>query len=345
MKARQAFSKGWQGLRFAPLMALLALLAACSTTPPQNTARSTPPGHPELPWSGGRYYKDDGPGANVPEDIDRIADARPRDEPVHRGTLRPYSVFGVRYTPMRSRQSFVEEGRASWYGRKFHGKQTATGEAYDMYAMTGAHKTLPLPSYVRVTNLENGRAVVVRVNDRGPFHSDRIIDLSYAAAYKLGYLQKGSTRVRIEAVFPGDEPETPQAPVTVQALATPARPEPVQVAVAEPAAATDGLDGGVDPAAILAGAPLPGLMAVAEAEPGVDNTYVQLGAFSSQDKAQSLLDRVAEELDWLRDRLSVQGDADTFRLHAGPYASAEEAREVARRIGEVFEINPFVVTR
>jgi len=323
------------------MFALLVLMAACSTTPPQSTSRTAPDGHPQLPWSGGRYYQDDGPGAEVPHDIDQIADAQPRDEPIHRGTSRPYAVFGVSYTPLQARERFVQEGRASWYGRKFHGKQTATGEPYDMYAMTGAHKTLPLPSYVRVTNLENGRAVVVRVNDRGPFHSNRIIDLSYAAAYKLGYLQKGSTRVRVETVFPDDP--LPVTPAPVVAAAAPAQ-MPEEATIGTLAEAQDVVDA-VDPAAILAGGEVPELMPAA-AEPAFPaGVYVQLGAFRSREKAEGLLDQVGRELGWLKAQLNVLAETDAYRLHAGPYPSADAARDVARRIANALDLTPFVVMR
>jgi len=326
-------------LRTGCALALLALTAACSTTPTQPTSRSAPDGHPDLPWSGGRYYQDDGPGAQVPHDIDQIADAQPRDEAIHRGTSRPYAVFGVSYTPMQSRQRFVQEGRASWYGRKFHGKQTAIGEPYDMYAMTGAHKTLPLPSYVRVTNLENGRSVVVRVNDRGPFHSSRIIDLSYAAAYKLGYLQKGSTRVRIETVFPDDPPLSTPAPMMAAAPV-----EPQAVPVAAGVEAPDPVES-IDPAAILAGADVPELLPAAAEPVAPAGVYVQLGAFRSREKAESLLDQVGRELGWLRAQLSVLAETDAYRLHAGPYPSTDAARDVARRIANALDLTPFVVTR
>jgi peptidoglycan lytic transglycosylase len=145
---------------------------------------------------------DDGPGGPLPSDPDRIADARPRSEPLNPGANNPYSILGRRYVPYQSLTPYRQRGIASWYGRKFHGKLTSSGERYDMYAMTAAHTILPIPSYARVTNLSNGRSVVVRVNDRGPFHSDRVIDLSYAAAYKLGYVNAGSTHVEVEAILP-----------------------------------------------------------------------------------------------------------------------------------------------
>jgi len=142
---------------------------------------------------------EDGPGAG---NLDRIADARPRSEPLNRGANSPYTALGRKYVPYQSLTPYRQRGVATWYGRKFHGKPTSSGERYDMYAMTAAHTLLPIPSYVRVTNLSNGRSIVVRVNDRGPFHPERIIDLSYAAAYKLGFVNAGSVRVEVEAILP-----------------------------------------------------------------------------------------------------------------------------------------------
>ena len=149
------------------------------------------------------YYKDDGPGGPPPYGLDRIADARPRVEPLNRGANEPYVALGRKYVPYTSLKAYRQRGIATWYGRRFHGKRTASGERYDMYAMTAAHTILPIPSYARVTNLGNGRSIIVRINDRGPFHADRIIDLSYAAAYKLGYAAAGSARVEVEAILPG----------------------------------------------------------------------------------------------------------------------------------------------
>lgn len=166
-----------------------AILAGCSSTPERR----------------GGYYKDDGPGARVP-DLASIPDAVARREPLHRWANRPYVALGRRYVPLTSVGAFQQRGLASWYGKRFHGSPTSSGEPYDMYKMSAAHPILPIPSYARVTNLSNGRTVVVRVNDRGPFHSDRIIDLSYAAAYKLGYVGQGSTRVLVEQIVPGGAP-------------------------------------------------------------------------------------------------------------------------------------------
>ncbi|WP_440053777.1 septal ring lytic transglycosylase RlpA family protein [Pseudoalteromonas sp. T1lg65] len=129
-----------------------------------------------------------------------MQDAIVTDEAKSVATSRPYVINGVRYTPMSDEKGYTEQGIASWYGRKFHGYHTSNGEIYNMFDMTAAHKTLPLPSFVKVTNLDNGKSAIVRVNDRGPFHDERVIDLSYAAAYKLGYHTQGTARVKLEAV-------------------------------------------------------------------------------------------------------------------------------------------------
>jgi rare lipoprotein A len=150
----------------------------------------------------GGYYKDDGPGDSPPRNVEAIPDATPKAEPLHRSANSPYTVFGRHYVPATAVRPFKERGTASWYGKRFHGQPTSSGERYDMYKMTAAHPTLPIPSYARVTNLKNGRSVIVRINDRGPFHSGRIIDLSYAAAAKLGYVNAGSAPVEVEAVLP-----------------------------------------------------------------------------------------------------------------------------------------------
>ncbi len=130
--------------------------------------------------------------------------AIPKVETFHKASLKPYTVDGKRYTPLTGDVAYNETGIGSWYGKKFHGRKTSNGETYNMYAMTAAHKTLPLPSYVRVTNLNTGQSIIVRVNDRGPFIEDRIIDLSYAAAARLGYANKGTARVRVERIRNAD---------------------------------------------------------------------------------------------------------------------------------------------
>jgi len=152
----------------------------------------------------GGYYLDDGPGDNPPPDLDSIPDAVPRAEPLRKYNSKPYMALGREYTPLATGKGYKAKGLASWYGRRFNGKRTASGETYNMYAMTAAHPTLPLPSYARVTSLATGKSVVVRINDRGPFHKGRIIDLSYTAAHKLGIVQGGSGRVEVESITPED---------------------------------------------------------------------------------------------------------------------------------------------
>jgi len=174
VKARTAIAAG-----------LFLLLAACSTG-----RRS------------GGYYKDDGPGGTPPARLASLPDARPRWEPLKAAANEPYRVNGHAYRPFTSLRHYRKRGIASWYGRRYNGKRTSSGERYDMYAMTAAHTILPIPSYARVTNLENGRQVIVRINDRGPFHDGRLIDLSYAAAAKLGFVSQGSARVEVESIIP-----------------------------------------------------------------------------------------------------------------------------------------------
>ncbi len=161
----------------------------------------------------GRYaLKNDKMPVNPPN-VDHVPNATPKYEPYSRRGNKPYSVYGESYDVLQSGKGFVEMGRASWYGEKFHGYETSNGEPYDMYGMSGAHKTLPLPSYAKITNLENNKQVVIRINDRGPFHSDRILDLSYAAAYKLDMLGTGTTRIKLEVIYMGGSVSTAQSSV------------------------------------------------------------------------------------------------------------------------------------
>lgn len=175
-----------------PLL-LALLLTACAGPAPQREA-STPSGVPDRD-----AVRDGAPLRSIlPEDV---ADARPRPDPIlDVGNKSPYTVNGVTYEVLPSLAGYRERGLASWYGTKFHGQLTSNGEVYDLYAASAAHKTLPIPCYARVTNLDNGRSVVVRVNDRGPFHSDRLIDLSYGAAVKLGFMEVGTARVEVEVI-------------------------------------------------------------------------------------------------------------------------------------------------
>lgn len=179
------------------------------------------------PLTGGAYFSDDGPGSLSPTALSALAsldDPEPSDERLVQRANRPYRVMGRDYVPMTRREAIRQVGRASWYGRKFHGKATSIGERYDMYSMSAAHPTFPLPSYARVTNRENGRSVIVRVNDRGPFLQQRVIDLSLMAAYKLGYAAKGHAEVEVDllptSATPGENVRSPEILATASTAKT-----------------------------------------------------------------------------------------------------------------------------
>ena len=173
---------------FALIVVPAVLLAACSSPPPSDTADS-------------RYADAHDAAPLKPVSADDVADATPRPDPILAvGNKSPYTVNGVTYEILEDYHGYRERGIASWYGAKFNGHETSNGEIYDLYQASAAHKTLPIPSYARVTNLANGKSVVVRVNDRGPFHSERLIDLSYGAAVKLGYMEKGTASVEVEVL-------------------------------------------------------------------------------------------------------------------------------------------------
>jgi rare lipoprotein A len=305
--------------------ALLATaLAGCGSAP---TRDASPPAR------GGGYYLDDGPGANPPADLDSIADAVPRLEPLNRGTSRPYVVMGRSYTPMTALQPYKARGIASWYGRRYHGKPTSSGEIYDMYAMTAAHTTLPIPSYARVTNLATGKSVVVRVNDRGPFIDGRLIDLSYTAAHKLGVLGGGSALVEVEILIPGQtELAAPQPP------SAPPAPEPAVVPVA--------IAPGTAAMSAPASDPPPGPPAV-DGQPGAATAghYLQFGAFGSRTNAEEFLARIRAQTGDLAENLHVYARDGLFRVHAGPYPSQGQARLAADRIGQVLGTRPVLFTR
>ncbi len=257
---------------FLGIAALALALGGCATAPPEKQASTAP--------SRGGYYKDDGPEARPPANLDAVPDAVPRKEPLNPSANRAYVALGTTYTPQTTRQSYSKEGIASWYGRRFHGKKTSSGEPYDMYAMTAAHPTLPIPSYARVTSIETGKSVVVRINDRGPFHSKRIIDLSYTAAYKLGLLARGSGRVKVESIDPdaGDTQGTQEEGIYLQVGAFSRADNARQL--------RDRLQRLLDIDTSLTRVVVDGRL-----------HRVQLGPYSSDDAAQSDRARVRERLD------------------------------------------------
>jgi rare lipoprotein A len=306
-----------------PLLAFCMVLAlsACAAAPIPGEQPGVQP-----PRSGG-YYKDDGPGERPPANLDQIADAQPKAESLHRYANRPYQVFGREYVPLASVQPYRQRGMASWYGKKFHGQRTASGETYDMYAMTAAHTTLPIPSYARVTRVATGRSVVVRINDRGPFHQGRIIDLSYAAALKLGLAHLGSAEVELESIEPG------QAVTPTQQAATTTAP------AATTTAATIAPDAAPTPPAATTTE-----QALAPTEQAAA-VYVQVGAFSSRENAEGLRSRLENELGWLKDAVQVLAIGNLWRLHVGPYRTQDDARSVAERIESQLSIKPLLVVR
>ena len=315
---------------FLPLT-LLLLLAACGGQPPKPVAES--PASP-LPASvpptstiqeskkppalkrGGGFYLDDGPLADIPVDLATVPDAAPRTEPLHRFANRPYTVLGRDYVPRTSLSSFRQSGVASWYGRRYHGQKTSSGEPYDMFAMTAAHPTLPIPSYVRVTRQDGNQSVVVRINDRGPFLHERVIDLSYVAAWKLGFIDNGSAAVVVESIVPGTRA------VPASAAASP------QKDVARPVTT----------------------MVTAESSPTVlrdveekSGHYLQLGAFGNRDNAEALKIKLGRGLGDLGDKLAVRSAGNLHRLQLGPWPDAETARKVAEQLKLAFELPSVLV--
>ncbi len=182
----------------AAAVALLLLLCACSTPPPDLSGTDVSDVKPE---TSSRYAITQDIAPLRPIIAEDVVEAAPRPDPIlAAGNLSPYSVNGVSYEVLEDHRTYKEQGIASWYGAKFDGHKTSNGERYDLYQASAAHKTLPIPCYVRVTNLNNGKDIVVRVNDRGPFHAERLIDLSYAAAVKLDYMSHGTARVEVEVI-------------------------------------------------------------------------------------------------------------------------------------------------
>jgi rare lipoprotein A len=272
------------------LALLLALtLAACGT------ARKNEP----------KYYLDDGPPDSVPGNLADVPDAVPRDEPYHKFANRPYTVFGRSYVPVINKERTVERGIASWYGKKFHGQRTASGEVYDMFAMTAAHPTFPIPSYARVTNVKNGRSVIVRINDRGPFHSKRIIDLSYAAAVRIGIAAAGSGLVEVERVYeqPAPGPSIDRTPPTPAVVET----------------------------------------SVVTQEPG--GLWLQLGAFSSRDSADSFREKMVRDLSWNNEPLQVFSRDGLHRVRMGPYHNRDEAGAIADKVRRSLGFEPALIGR
>ena len=325
---------------------------ATSTRSPAPTVRGKDAARVALPPAGsgrGGYYLDDGPGEKTPDGLLDMPDATPKVEPYSTRGNKPYVVFGKTYTPLTDSRPFKQRGVGSWYGKKFHGQKTSSGERYDMYQMSAAHPTLPIPSYARVTNLDNGVQVIVRVNDRGPFHASRIIDLSYTAALKLGYIGKGSGRLEVERLLP-DEIEriareqknpAPRAPEPTPASA------PVPLAGAAPAITTATMDATkMEPAlpAIIpdAGAAPEPLAATKNASAG--GFYLQLGAYAQAANAEAIRARLLQNWAGLPP-IEVTPDGVFYRLYGGPFATRAEAALAAQQVQDAGLSRPLIVQR
>jgi len=311
---------------YAVLIIASLLLAACSSTPQRkaDTAVSTPAA------PAGGYLAGDGPGADAPANLANIPDAVPKYEPLHRYANRPYVALGKTYTPLTTTGSFKQRGIASWYGKKFHGQRTSVGEVYDMYAMTAAHPTLPIPSYARVTNLANKKSVVVRVNDRGPFLHDRVIDLSYAAAYKLGIIGDGSAEVEVESI-PANVSFKPLVASTVES-------KPLESSV--PASAVP--SSGVMASSVTDSSATTPPEAIATLESTNGSVYLQLGAFKTQEAAQAYLEKIRNELSDNGKQLKLTNKDGLVRVHIGPYANQSEARLSADAMESKLGFKPMV---
>lgn len=296
--------------RRAATLATLLLLSACAhhparqAVPPREAeAARAPPAAPRAHAKSSRYEQDEDGGPAIPADVSNIPEPVPKAEPKSAyGNLSPYTVLGHTYTVRDACAGYVERGIASWYGTKFHGHLTSNREDYDMYQFTAAHKTLPLPCFARVTNLENGRSVIVRINDRGPFHEDRIVDLSYAAAVRLGIHATGTGLVEVRAIDPG-KPES-KLPPTLEASASPqhaprARPGSEAAAVSARKA----------------------------------SLYVQAGAFSDRDNARRLEAKLAHEgvRDVFLDHID-RGGKPLHRVRIGPLDGVDAADKLTAQL-------------
>ena len=326
--------------RIACTLAAL-LLAACGSTPKQDAAvdrqkgaiSKTPTKKPTAVLKkGGGFYKDDGPGDDIPDGLDDIPDAEPKWEPLHKPATKPYVVLGKEYVPNSTVKPYKVRGIASWYGKKVHGQKPSIGEPYNLFAMTAAHPTLALPSYVRVTGVQSGKTVIVRITDRGPFHADRVIDLSYTAAYKLGLINGGSGQVEVEAIIPGETPATSYAQVTPPPKLAPAERDEIEALVKRLALEER-------PVQVTATA---GTNGEGVAAKGV---FLQLGAFASADNAETLKNHLSRELDWLAEPMRIQPGGGIHRLQLGPYASRADADKVAEKIRAALGAKPTVIIR
>lgn len=307
-------------IRTLILAGIALALAGCSGAPVRSTSTAKP-----VPSHG--YYLDDGPGDHPPADLAAIPDAVPKAEPLKAGANRPYTALGKEYVPILSARDYKKRGLASWYGRRYDGKPTSSGEIYDMYAMTAASPVLPIPSYARVTNLKNGHSVIVRINDRGPFHDGRIIDLSYTAAWKLDVL-KGVTPVEVDGIDPS-APDSPTIVATGGDAPDPAASSGIETTALAP----------IGPASDPAPAAQTAAAAPAEA------TYLQLGAFSSALGADQVAEQIQERVGTGLPAIHKVQAGSVIKVQMGPFASLAEADQAAQRVEKETGIHAYKVVR
>lgn len=356
-------------LRFRLLaLSFLLALAGCSSTPLRSSKSSNEgsSAYPSLPPAGsgrGGYYMDDGPGDVTPADLDKVPDAEPKIEPYSRSGNKPYTVFGKRYVPITVDRPFSQEGYGSWYGKKFQGQKTSSGELYDMYKMTAAHPTLPIPSYARVTNLGNGRQVIVRVNDRGPFHSSRVIDLSYTAALRLGYIGKGSAKLKVERLLPSDIEQINAIRTQRGASSDDGQIEAVAVTTAN--MQSNSFTASRSPSTIVSSELAPpvatqstvSVMPSAAPQPissssstpvsAVSTTgfYLQFGAYSQWNNAEVARSNLVQSLGGMWPAWTVESSNNLFKVLSGPFASRDQAMSAATRAQQDGVAKPLIVQR
>ncbi|MGW8463190.1 septal ring lytic transglycosylase RlpA family protein [Pseudomonas sp. CLCA07] len=326
-------------LKFMAFAALAVLLASCSTSraPAQKSSSTAVRPAPGLDIN--RAHKDGAPWWDV--DVSRIPDATPT---LHSGPYKanPYTVLGKTYFPLQESKTYVASGTASWYGTKFHGQNTANGEVYDLYGMSAAHKTLPLPSYVRVTNLDNNKSVILRVNDRGPFYSDRIIDLSYAAAKKLGYAETGTARVKVEGIDPQQwwTQKGRPAPLMLN------EPKVAQNSAPVITASAGTVEQWTPPAQQHAAAVVPvQLDAKKNASVPASGQYLQVGAFANPDAAELLRSKLSGMVSAPVFISSIVRNQQTLhRVRLGPIGSPGEIQQVQNSVRMANLGSPSLVT-
>ncbi|MDF2398122.1 septal ring lytic transglycosylase RlpA family protein [Pseudomonas sp. 3MA1] len=322
-------------LKLLAFAALSLLMVSCSTSrSPQQKSSNAVRSMPGLDVN--RAHKDGAPWWDV--DVSRIPDATPT---LHTGPYKanPYTVLGKTYFPIQESKNYVASGTASWYGTKFHGQNTANGEVYDLYGMSAAHKTLPLPSYVKVTNLDNNRSVILRVNDRGPFYSDRIIDLSYAAAKKLGYAETGTARVKVEGIDPQQwwAQRGRPAPLMLN------EPQVAQNSAPVVTASTGTVEQWTPPPQQHAAAVVP--VQVKNTAPAGSGQYLQVGAFANPDAAELLRSKLSSMVSAPVFISSIVRNQQTLhRVRLGPFGTPGEAQQAQNSVRLANLGQPSVVT-